>query len=157
MVGRSPSWDRCGTAGQICLSRGDPVGSWRSSVRSVIGTPWTPISRQSSQNAMPPPIDLHRSSISSLAYLFDTDAISAVLRPRPDLAVARRLRLGLPSNAAKTESRLSDGAGTLLSERGLVLLRDGASASLTQPDDAEDRILVSWKLTLDEGTSGLTE
>ena len=106
---------------------------------------------------MPPPIDLHRSSISSLAYLFDTDAISAVLRPRPDLAVARRLRLGLPSNAAKTESRLSDGAGTLLSERGLVLLRDGASASLTQPDDAEDRILVSWKLTLDEGTSGLTE
>jgi tRNA(fMet)-specific endonuclease VapC len=26
-----------------------------------------------------------------LAYLFDTDTISAVLRPRPDLSVARRL------------------------------------------------------------------
>jgi tRNA(fMet)-specific endonuclease VapC len=26
-----------------------------------------------------------------VAYLFDTDTISAVLRPRPDLAVARRL------------------------------------------------------------------
>lgn len=30
-------------------------------------------------------------STSTVAYLFDTDTISAVLRPRPDLAVVRRL------------------------------------------------------------------
>jgi tRNA(fMet)-specific endonuclease VapC len=30
-------------------------------------------------------------------YLFDTDTISAVLRPRPDLAIARRLAVTPPS------------------------------------------------------------
>jgi tRNA(fMet)-specific endonuclease VapC len=31
-----------------------------------------------------------------VAYLFDTDTISAILRPRPDLAVARRLAAVAP-------------------------------------------------------------
>lgn len=32
-----------------------------------------------------------------MAYLFDTDTISAVLRPRPDLAIARRLAATPPN------------------------------------------------------------
>jgi tRNA(fMet)-specific endonuclease VapC len=50
-----------------------------------------------------PQIDRHPNSTKRVAYLFDTDTISAVLRPRPDLAVARRLA-AVPSNEQFTSA-----------------------------------------------------
>jgi predicted nucleic acid-binding protein len=53
--------------------------------------------------ARPRPIDRRPRSTSSWAYFLDTDTISAVLRPRRNLAVSRRLAT-VPATAQSTSA-----------------------------------------------------